>query len=97
MNRRFVLEDDTHAEVCGEFSTMEEAIAALKHLARVPWGERPNVAPCMTGVDCERSYALIEYEGSDASWNQVRRTFVLQVSAAGAVWSKVAEELMGRD
>jgi len=82
----FVIEDELHADHCGEFGTHEEAIAELRRRATVPWDEEPNVAPCAAWEKCGRRYELVEYDTSVAPWREVRRRRVLEISKSGVIW-----------
>jgi len=82
----FVIEDDAHAELCGEFATMETAVAELERRAAIPWNEAPNVAPCMSWRTCGRRYEIVEYAATEASWKERVRTPFLNISATGVHW-----------
>ena len=84
----FVIEDEEHAEQHGQFSTMEAAIAELEHRAAIPWDQEPNVAPCTNWRNCGRRYELVEYDDIERPWKELRRFEVLEVSAAGVLWSR---------
>jgi hypothetical protein len=80
----FVIEDEAHAELHGEFESIDEAIAELKRRASIPWDQEPNVAPCMSWRTCGRRYDIIEY--GDGRSAEVRRMPALEISAAGLKW-----------
>ncbi len=82
----FVIEDELHAEMNGEFETRGEAITELKRRASLPWNEAPNVAPCMSWRTCGRRYEVIEYDVSTTPWKQLRREVILEISATGVKW-----------
>lgn len=83
----FVIEDEGHAEQHGEFSTIDAAIAELRHRAAIPWDQEPNAAPCVNWRNCGRRYEVVEYDDTQHPWKELRRLAVLEVSAAGVVWS----------
>jgi hypothetical protein len=87
----FVVEDERHAEIQGEFGSRGEAIAELRRRSRIPWNEHPNVAPCTNWEMCGRDYELIEYDDSGPSWREVAREKILEVSAAGVHWFSLQE------
>jgi len=87
----FVIEDEAHAEQCGEHSTLEEAVAKLRQLAGIPWSEEPNVAPCTSWRTCGRRYEIVQYETSSHPWKELRRTPVLEINAKGTFWQKEFE------
>ena len=86
MPTRFVVEDEAHAEQCGEHATLEEAVARLKELAGIPWNEEPNVAPCTSWRTCGRRYEIVQYEISSRPWKELRRMPALEINAQGVVW-----------
>jgi hypothetical protein len=83
--RRFVIEDDFHAEVIGQYATSAEANSALKALAGTPWDHAPNLCPC-GNQDCGREYQLIEYDVSNKPWREIERSPALNVSRRGVEW-----------
>ena len=87
---KFVIEDERHAELQGEFATFDEAVAELRRRSTLPWDQAPNVAPCMSWKTCGRNYKIIEYEVSSSPWKEVQRQAMLKVSASGAVWLNTA-------
>lgn len=83
----FVIEDELHAEQQdGEFATFEDALSELKRRSSIPWDHEPNQAPCTAWRTCGRQYVVIEIDQLDASWKEVSRTDVLEVSAKGVTW-----------
>ncbi|MCP5062009.1 MAG: hypothetical protein GY936_06040 [Ignavibacteriae bacterium] len=84
----FVIEDEAHSELCGEFPNYKSALAELKKRAQIPWGEKPNVCPCTNWKTCGRNYEIIEYDNTKKPWDEKARTQVLEVSSRGIVWSK---------
>ena len=45
----YVIEDEAHAEWCGEFPTFESALNELKVRANIPWDSKPNQCPVRIG------------------------------------------------
>jgi hypothetical protein len=86
----FAIEDESHAEPQGEFSSFEEALAELRRRAAMPWDQPPNVAPCSSWKTCGRNYEIIEYDTSHTPWRQLARFPILEVSAKGPRWEKGA-------
>jgi hypothetical protein len=84
----FVIEDESHAEHIGQYSNPAEAMAELRRLAELSWDEAPNRAPCMSWRTCGRRYELVEYDTSYATWRELKRTSILNVSAEGAAWTR---------
>ncbi|HEY3813302.1 MAG TPA: hypothetical protein VGL66_08740 [Caulobacteraceae bacterium] len=82
----FVIEDEFHCELIGEYSTRGEAVAELRRLTDLRWDEEPNQAPCTSWRTCHRDYELIEYDDSTTPWRTVHRSPALKVSAQGAEW-----------
>jgi hypothetical protein len=84
----FVVEDEAHAEPQGEFETFAEAVAELRRRAAMPWDREPNVAPCASWKTCGRRYEIVEYDTRETPRREVKRAFVLEVSALGARWER---------
>ena len=82
----FVIEDELHAELHGEFQTRLQAIAELKRRAAIAWDKEPNRAPCMGWASCGRRYELVEYDARATPWKEVSRAMILDISAAGVQW-----------
>lgn len=61
MKKVFWIEDDTHADVIGEFLHFDDAVKKLRELEKVPWNQEPNTAPCVGAETCGREYIIIEY------------------------------------
>ena len=87
MDLRYFIEDELHAEMRSEHATLQDAVAELERLARVPWDVDPNTAPCQSWRTCGRRYEIIEYDTSSEPWRLLRRLPALEISAAGAVWN----------
>jgi len=84
----FIIEDEIHAEWCGEFESFSEAFAELQNRSKIPWDQKPNVCPCMSWKTCEREYSIVEFDSSTEPWRQISRKPVLTISAKGAIWDK---------
>jgi hypothetical protein len=82
----FVIEDDIHAEPHGRYATFDEALAELRRLSRIPWGQPPNIAPCASWRRCGREYAIVD-DDSRPPWEELRRVYVLNISSRGVTWS----------
>jgi hypothetical protein len=83
----FVIEDEIHAEWQGEYASLQEAVAEIRRRAKIPWGQPPNVAPCMSWSTCGREYVIIEFDESQTPLMELRRMPVLEVTASGVKWS----------
>ena len=86
MSTRFIIEDESHAELRSEHSTFAEAVEELKRLSAIPWDQPPNTAPCMSWKTCGRNYEIIEYETSNEPWRQIRRVPAFEINAKGVTW-----------
>jgi hypothetical protein len=82
----FVLEDEFHAEVQGEYPDLPSALAELKRRATLPWDEAPNRCPCTSWKTCQRRYEVIEYDESVKPWKELSRKGYLEISSAGVKW-----------
>ncbi|SLH43787.1 Uncharacterised protein [Mycobacteroides abscessus subsp. massiliense] len=83
----FVIEADQHAEELGRYMHRADAITELRRLARLPWDEDPNRAPCQSWRTCGRSYVLIAYDISSTPWRQIDTTEIFHIGPAGIKWS----------
>jgi hypothetical protein len=83
----FVIDDEAHAELQGEFSSFQDAIAELERRAKIPWSEPPNVAPCMSWRSCGRRYEIVAYDTAERPWKEISRRPMLEISASGVQWS----------
>lgn len=79
----FVIEDELHCDWHGQFATFDEAVAALRRRATLPWDEPPNVAPCTSWKTCGREYVIIEFDDSHQPWKELRRIPAFHMSAEG--------------
>ncbi|MDH5361307.1 MAG: hypothetical protein OEX03_12115 [Gammaproteobacteria bacterium] len=82
----FVIEDEAHAEWCGEFPTFELALKELEERSKVAWDKEPNKCPCMSWKTCGRNYEIIEFNNSEEPWVEINRTAILEVSENGSIW-----------
>ncbi|MET1110641.1 MAG: hypothetical protein ABWX67_03850 [Allosphingosinicella sp.] len=87
----FVIEDEWHAEIIGEFASRADAQAELRRLAELPWNAAPNRCPCTSWRTCERRYHLIEYDTSPTPWLQISNDALLDVSSNGVAWLSKGE------
>lgn len=83
---KICVEDEAHAELCGEYPSIEIAMTDLKRWALIPWDQTPNRAPCSSWQTCGRKYEVVEYDDSQVPWKELHRTPVLNISAAGVEW-----------
>jgi len=83
----FIIEDEKHAAQFGQFASFDEAVAELKRRAEIPWDQSPNIAPCMNWESCGREYVVVEFDDSRTPWKELQRVSVLNISAAGVIWS----------
>jgi hypothetical protein len=91
-HRTFVIEDNLHGNWIGRFASFADALAELRSIALIPWGQEPNIAPCAGGETCERDYEIAEYDSSQTPWNELRRDSIVTVSAKGVTWSSEFEQ-----
>jgi hypothetical protein len=82
----FVIEDELHAELHGEFETLDAALAELRRRAALPWDKPPNLAPCTSWRTGGRHYIVREYDDGSPP-GLVRSVDVLNVSASGPQWT----------
>ena len=87
----FVIEDDLHADLVGEYPTRVAAVAALRVLAATPWDAAPNRPPCAGWRSCGRHYEIVEYDRAATPWRELSRVPALTISAVGADWLLSAE------
>jgi hypothetical protein len=82
----FVIEDEAHAELQGEFESLDGALEELRRRAVISWDVDPNVAPCTSWRTCGRRYEVVEYDTTQVPWRERQRLHVLDVSADGVRW-----------
>ncbi|KRA75670.1 hypothetical protein ASD78_06770 [Lysobacter sp. Root667] len=92
MPKIFVVEDQSHAEPIGEFSTIGAAWDELRRLSAIPWDAAPNAAPCGSWESCGRDYEIVEYDTTDGALALVQRYSGLEVSAKGVTWGEDAPD-----
>ena len=83
----FIVEDESHAETFGEYISFSDALSELKKRSIIPWDLEPNRAPCQNWKTCGRTYEIIEYDNSVDPWKELKRVFVLEISANGIEWA----------
>ena len=101
MGTLFSIEDEAHAEMCGDFPSMKDALAELRRRAAIPWDQEPNVTPCNNWKTCGRRYEIVEFETAfdiefeeySLPWTELRRYPVLDIRASGVSWSSNLQEL----
>ena len=86
------IEDEIHCEQFGPFESFEAAIAELRRRAEIAWDSPPNQAPCTSWQTCGREYQVLEYDARSESWQLLRKTHVLDISAKGVEWVEGFEE-----
>jgi len=84
----FIIEDEIHAEWCGEFDSFSEAFTELQARSEIPWDQKSNVCPCTSWITCERVYSIVEFDSTTEPWREITRTPVLTISAKCAIWDK---------
>lgn len=84
--RLFVIEDELHAELIGEFGDPEAATVELQRLAGIPWDQEPNQAPCTSWRSCGRIYEVVEFEVEAGQWKELNRSPGFEISAEGVKW-----------
>ncbi len=82
----FVIDDDMHAQTCGEFESFEAALAELRRRAELPWDSPENRCPCQGWRACVRHYRIVEYDDSQEPWAEIGTTDIVDVSAGGVRW-----------
>jgi hypothetical protein len=91
MGAEFLVEDESHAEWIGWFSSFSDAVREVRRLAAIPWDEDLNRAPCMSWRTCGRDYEIVEFDDSVRPWIELRRLPILAISAEGARWASEFE------
>lgn len=82
----FVIEDEFHCEHEGKFPTFDDALLELKRLAKIPWDQAPNQAPCKSWKMCGRLYMIMKFDTSKKPWDLLDRKKILEVSHEGVRW-----------
>ena len=86
MSHKFVVEDEMHAEICGEYSSFEDAVTEVRRRADIPWNESPNRCPCTARKTCGRNYEVVEYDATKEPWIRLTSTPMLRLSADEVTW-----------
>ena len=81
----FIVDDDIHCELIGEFRTFEDAKSFLEKTAELSWDDRPNRAPCVDWKRCGRKYVIYD-DGGVSSYLLNTPTPILNVNAEGIEW-----------
>jgi hypothetical protein len=84
--RKFIISDENHLDNHGTFSSLDAALKRLRRLAKTPWNEGPNRAPCIGWWGCGRDYAILEFEASQSSWEQRSTIPAVAISRGGVTW-----------
>jgi len=87
------IEDEWHAESCGEYDSQDTALAELRRRTAVTWDVEPNVAPCSNWRKCGRRYELVGYNTSELPWREVQLFHVLDVSSDGIKWTDPLDQV----
>jgi hypothetical protein len=88
----FIIEDEIHSELMGEFESFEKALLELKRISKTPWDQEPNRAPCTSWKTCGRSYEIIEFDNSKIPWKEIRRSYILEIKQNKIKWEKEYQE-----
>lgn len=86
MAKIFLIEDEAHAELQGEYATFKDAVVELKRRMNIPWNQEPNICPCTSWKTCGRNYEIVEYETDKKPWKEINRTLVLAISQKMKKW-----------
>ncbi len=86
MTKKFIIEDEAHAALQGEYAIFEDAVVELKKRMEIPWDQKPNVCPCTSWKTCGRNYEIIEYDTSSKPWKEIDRKAVLEISSKVTKW-----------
>ncbi len=82
----FIIEDTNHAWRSRHFASLSDAIKELQRLARVPWNEEPNWAPCKQWRTRGPLYQLLEVEYGPPRLKLIRSIEVLRINANEVTW-----------
>lgn len=82
----FVIEDEIHAEWCGEFKTYMGALSEFQARSKIAWYAAPNASPIMSSRTCSRDYYILEFDRSQKPWREVSRTHTLCIYSKGSFW-----------
>lgn len=90
MTRIFVLDDQRHAELQGEYADGRAVLAELERRAALPCHEEPNRPPCTSWKTCGRLYEVIELDAVNRE--EICRYEVLEVEPQKAEWRQSGRE-----
>jgi len=79
----YIIEDQIHAEIIGEFESLESAQQEIQRIVKVPFGIGSNRCPCTNWNNCKRSYELIKYNKTRNPWNEISRKEIFSISRNG--------------
>ncbi len=82
----FVITEDLHSEIDGDFRTFGHALDELTGRVRPAFHEAPLLPPCLTGPDCERDYHVRAYDKDDPT-KLVSEVAVVRVTAKSTTWA----------
>jgi len=82
----FVIAEDMHAEIDGDFGTFDEALDELRLRVRGSFDEEPLLPPCTGRRECKRDYHVREYNNDDPT-KLVSEVAVVMVTAEGVTWA----------
>lgn len=86
MNKKFIIEDESHAEWQCKYDSFEDAVKDLEKRRDIPWNKKPNVCPCISWKTCGRRYAIIEFNTDTHPWKEINRQLVLEISSKESKW-----------
>jgi hypothetical protein len=89
----FEIEDELHAEGIKDCKGLEDAIAELKRLSKIPYGQEPNLAPCVSWRTCGRRYIINEFDDSVNPSRLVQRIDGFEIDASEINWNRELENL----
>jgi hypothetical protein len=81
-----IIEDQLHADVGGEFSSFDDALREVRRLARIPWDQEPDRAPCGSWRTCGRAYEIIEYDDTVSGRTVLDRAAIVEIDSEGVRW-----------
>jgi hypothetical protein len=78
MGKKFVVEDEFHADWVATFPSREESLVLADRL-RSDSDAEENKPPCTSWRTCRREYYLLEYEDTTKPWTLVRREPLFEI------------------